>query len=84
MLILATGTITKPAETGPHMPEEIQVLNELKATGPVRSAFRSAAQPAFISILEAASIDDAKAHMNRLPFVALGLMNLAYQEIAEL
>jgi hypothetical protein len=84
VLILATGTITRPAEIGPHIPDEVQVLNELKATGPVRSAFRSGAQPGFIAILDAASIDDAKADMQRLPFVAVGLMSLDYQEITEI
>jgi uncharacterized protein YciI len=36
------------------------------------------------SILEAPSLEEARAQMNRLPFVAHGIMTFDYTEITEL
>jgi hypothetical protein len=37
-----------------------------------------------ISILEGASLDEIQVQMNRLPFVARGLLTFDYTEVAEL
>src|ERR1039457_5080981 len=71
MYFLATGTITQPDQIGPHMQEETRVLNELRELGLVREAFRKTAGPGVIGILQAASLDEARAQMGMLPFVAL-------------
>jgi uncharacterized protein YciI len=84
MYILATGTLTQPAQIGPHQEEETRVLNELREQGIVKEAFRRTAGPGVISILEASSLEEAQANMTRLPFVALGLMTFEYTELAEL
>jgi hypothetical protein len=81
MFILATGTITRPAETGEYMDEEVRALAELKASGLVKSSFRSATEPRFVAILEAGSTEDAEARMKRLPFVAHDLIEMRYQEL---
>lgn len=52
--------------------------------GLVKEAFRKAVGPGVISILQAASLEEARAHMGRLPFVALGLMTFEYTELIEL
>jgi hypothetical protein len=84
MYFLATGTITQPDQIGPHMQEETRELNELRELGLVREAFRKTAGPGVIGILQAASLDEARAQMGMLPFVALGLMTFEYTELTEL
>ena len=84
MYILATGTLTQPGQIGPHQQEETRVLNELREQGLVKEAFRKAVGPGVISILQAASLEEARAHMGRLPVVALGLMTFEYTELIEL
>jgi uncharacterized protein YciI len=84
MYFLATGTLTNLGQAGPHQQEETRVLNELREQGLVREAFRRAAGPGVISILQAPSLEDAQARMGRLPFVALGLLTFEYTELIEL
>ncbi|AWS45562.1 hypothetical protein [Streptosporangium sp. 'caverna'] len=84
MYFVATGTITHPDEIGPHMPEEIRVLDELREQGVVKEVFRLAVGSGVINILEAGSLEEARAHLGRLPFVALGFMNFEYAEVARL
>ncbi|MGW3108322.1 hypothetical protein [Streptomyces sp. NPDC001100] len=85
MLILATGTITNPSAIGALMPEETRVLDELKASAFVRSAFRSITQPGkIVMILEAPGIETAQTQARRLPFIAHDLMSLDFQQITEL
>jgi hypothetical protein len=84
MYYLATGTLTDPAQARPHQQEEDRVLAELREQGLVKEAFRRAAGPGVISILQAASLEEARAHMGRLPFVALGLLAFEYTELVEL
>jgi uncharacterized protein YciI len=84
MYFLATGTLTDPSQIGPHQQEETRVLTELREQGLVREAFRKAAGPGVISILEASSLEEAQAQMSRLPFVALGLLTFEYIELIEL
>lgn len=84
MYFLATGTLTDPSQIGPHQQEEARVLTELREQGLVREAFRKAAGPGVIGILEASSLEEAQAQMSRLPFVALGLLTFEYIELIEL
>jgi hypothetical protein len=84
MYFLATGTLTDLAQAGPHQQEEDRVLAELREQGLVREAFRRAAGPGVIGILQAASLEEAQAGMGRLPFVALGLLAFEYTELIEL
>jgi hypothetical protein len=84
MYFLATGTLTRPGEIGPHQQEENRVLGELREQGLVREAFRRAGGPGVIGILHAASLEEAQASMGRLPFVALGLLTFEYTELIEL
>jgi uncharacterized protein YciI len=82
--VLTTGTLTQPGQIGPHQQEETRVLNELREQGLVKEAFRMAAGPGVIGILQAASLEEARVHMGRRPFVALGLMTFEYAELIEL
>jgi uncharacterized protein YciI len=84
MYFLATGTLTDPGQAGLHQQEENRVLTELREQGLVREAYRKAAGHGVIGILQAASLEDAQAHMGRLPFVALGLLTFEYTELIEL
>jgi hypothetical protein len=84
MYFLATGTLTDLSQAGPHQEEETRVLSELRARGLVREAFRRAAGPGVVSILEASSLQEAQEQMSRLPFVALGLLTFEYTELIEL
>lgn len=84
MYILATGTLTQPGQIGPHQQDETRVLNELREQGIVKEAFRKAAGPGVIGILQASSLEEARTHMGKLPFVALGLMTFEYTELIEL
>ena len=85
MYFLATGTLTDPTRIGPHQQEEEnRVLAELREQGLVREAFRRANGPGVIGILQAASLEEAQAHMGRLPFVALGLLTFEYTELIDL
>lgn len=84
MYFLATGTLTDAGKIGPHQEDETRVLAELREQGLVREAFRKASGPGVISILLASSLEEAQAHMGRLPFVALGLLTFEYTELIEL
>ena len=84
MYFLATGTLTDPAQAGPHQQEEDRVLAELREQGLVREAFRKADGPGVISILQAPTLQEAQAQMSTLPFVTLGLLTFEYTELLEL
>jgi uncharacterized protein YciI len=84
MYFIASGTVTHPDEAAPHMPEEVRIFNELREQGVVKESFRLAAGSGVINILEAASLEEARAHLGRLPFVALGFMNFEYTEVTRL
>jgi pimeloyl-ACP methyl ester carboxylesterase len=85
MYFLATGSLTDPGQISPRQQEEeTRVLTELRQQGLVREAFRRAVGPGVISILQAPSLNEAQAHMGRLPFVALGLLTFEYTELIEL
>jgi hypothetical protein len=83
MYFFATGTITHPDHIGEHMEAETRVLNELRDEGLVLDAFRKTTG-GVVSFLEAESLEEAKAGMGRLPFVALGLMTFDYAEVVQL
>jgi muconolactone delta-isomerase len=80
----ATGHVTRPDEIGPHLEEEKRVLADLRQQGLVREAFTPVGGHGVISILQGPSLDEVRAQMNRLPFVAHGLMTFDYTEITEL
>jgi uncharacterized protein YciI len=84
MYFFATGHVTSPDQISPHLEEEKRVLAELRQQGLVREAFTPVGGHGVISILEAPNLEEARAQMNRLPFMAHGLMTLDYTEITEL
>jgi muconolactone delta-isomerase len=84
MYFFATGTLIHPEQIGPLLEEEKRVLAELRQQGLVREAFTRTGSHGVISILEAPSLEQARAQMNRLPFVAYGIMTFDYTEITEL
>jgi uncharacterized protein YciI len=84
MYFFATGTLIHPEQIGPLLEEEKRVLAELRQQGLVREAFTRTGSHGVISILEAPSLEEARAQMNRLPFVAHGIMTFDYTEITEL
>jgi muconolactone delta-isomerase len=84
MYFFATGHITRPDDVGPHLQEEKRVLADLRQQGLVREAFTPVGGHGVISILQGPSLDEVRAQMNRLPFVAHGLMTFDYAEITEL
>ena len=83
MFILAIGSLLKPQETAAHMADEARVLAELRAEGLVKQSFRYRDRPGVVSILEAASVDEARAKMGRLPFVRLGITSFELSELVE-
>jgi uncharacterized protein YciI len=84
MYFFATGHLISPDQIGPLMEEEKRVLSELRQQGLVREAFTPVGGHGVISILEASSLQEAREQMNRLPFVAHGLLTFDYTEITEL
>jgi uncharacterized protein YciI len=84
MLILATGAISRPNEIAALAEEETRVLNHLRGSGLVLSAYRYKEHPGVISVLDAPSIDEAQLMMDALPFVAHGIMTFEYSELLEL
>ena len=84
MYFFATGHLTSPDQLSPFLAEEKRVLAELRQQGLVREAFTPVGGHGVISILEASSLQEAREQMNRLPFVAYGLMTFDYTEITEL
>jgi muconolactone delta-isomerase len=84
MYFFATGHVTHPDRIGPHLQEEKRVLTELRQQGLVREAFTPVGGHGVISILQAPSLEEAREQMNRLPFLAHGLMTFDYTEIIEL
>lgn len=84
MYFFATGRITRPDKIEPHMDEEGRVLDGLRSDGTVLAAFRFTKRHGVIGVFEGPSLDDVRAQIDRLPFVALGLMTFEYEEVAEL
>jgi hypothetical protein len=80
----ATGHVTHPDQLGPYMEDEKLALAALRREGTVREAFTPVGGHGVISILEGASLDEIQVQMNRLPFVARGLLTFDYTEVAEL
>jgi uncharacterized protein YciI len=84
MYFFVAGAVTQPDQLAPHMEAEARALDELRRDGVMREAFRKASGHGVIGIVEAASLEEAMAQLDRLPFVALGLMTFEYTEIVEL
>jgi hypothetical protein len=84
MYFFATGHVTHPDQVGPLLEEEKRVLSDLRREGVVREAFTPAGGHGVISILEAPGLTEAREQMNRLPFVAHGLLSFDFTEVTEL
>jgi hypothetical protein len=84
MYFFATGHVTHPEQLAPLMAEEKRVLAELRELGVVREAFTPTGGHGVISFLEGPSLDEVRAQMGRLPFVANGLLTFDYTEVSEL
>jgi uncharacterized protein YciI len=84
MYFFATGNVIHPEQIGHYLDEEKAVLAELRQQGLIREAFTRTGSHGVISILEAPTLEDARTQMNRLPFVAHGIMTFDYTELTEL
>ena len=85
MIVIAKGSITRPDALAPHLDDEMRVLQELKAAGVIKSAYRRTAGPGFYFILEGSSIDAVREEIDTtLPFVIENLATLDYDEIYEI
>lgn len=84
MIVLATGSITKPEALAPYIDEEMRVVGELKVEGVIEALYRRAAGPGVYLLLEGSDIDAVRGRMDTLPFVIEGLMTLDYDEIYEI
>jgi hypothetical protein len=85
MIVIATGSITRPDALAPHLNDEMRVMRDLKAEGLIKSAYRRSAGPGFYFILEGPSIDAVREQIDTtLPFVIENLATLEYDEIYEI
>ena len=84
MIVFARGSVTNPSAVAPFVDDEMRVVNELKSEGIMAAAYRRAAGPGVLLILEGPSLDVVQERMNTLPFVVEGLMTLDYEEIYEI
>jgi hypothetical protein len=85
MIVIATGSITRPDALAPHLDDEMRVMRDLKAEGLIKSAYRRSAGPGFYFILEGPSIDAVREQIDTtLPFVIENLATLDYDEIYEI
>jgi hypothetical protein len=85
MIVIATGSITRPDALAPHLDDEMRVMRDLKAEGLIKSAYRRSAGPGFYFILEGPSIDAVRQQIDTtLPFVIENLATLDYDEIYEI
>jgi hypothetical protein len=85
MIVIAKGSITRPAALAPHLDDEMRVMRKLKAEGVIKSAYRRATGPGFYFILEGANIDAVREQIDaNLPFVIEDLATLEYDAIYEI
>jgi uncharacterized protein YciI len=84
MIAIARGSITEPQKLGSFIEDEKRVVEQLKADGVMKAAYRRAAGPGTVVILEAESMDAIRERMSTLPFVVEGLMTLEYEEVYEI
>lgn len=84
MIVHARGTISNPSLVAPYVDDEIRVVDELKAEGVIKAAYRRAAGPGVYLILEGSSLQAVQEKMETLPFVVENLMTLDYDEIYEI
>ncbi|BBX47208.1 hypothetical protein GCM10009641_14060 [Mycobacterium cookii] len=69
------------AEAEAYQAEEKQALNELRAEGVVSAAYVRTDGQGLVGIVHGTDLDDVKAHLARLPFVAHGYMAFDYVPI---
>lgn len=74
--IIATGRVEHPDQLTPELvKQENTALAQLQF---VQAAYLDESQMAVTLVLEAESVDDAANELGRLPFVAVGLLELQY------
>jgi uncharacterized protein YciI len=64
------------AEFAPHMEREAEHLRKLYADGVARQFWSRPDVPGAVGIVEADSLDDAKAKMGTLPLVEAGMLEM--------
>ena len=84
MIVLAKGSITKPDALGPHVNDEMRVVEELKTEGHHESCLSARRRAGVYLLLEGSSIHAIRDRVDTLPFVVEGLMTLDYEEIYEI
>jgi hypothetical protein len=85
MIVIAKGSITRPDALAPHLDDEMRVMQEFKAKGVIKSAYRRSAGSGFYFILEGPSIDALREQIDaNLPFVVENLATLEYDAIYEI
>jgi uncharacterized protein YciI len=84
MIAIARGSIAEPQKLGPFIDDEKRAVEQLKADGVMKAAYRRAAGPGTVVILEGESMDAIRERMSTLPFVVEGLMTLEYEEVYEM
>ncbi|HEY4175829.1 MAG TPA: hypothetical protein VGM90_03320 [Kofleriaceae bacterium] len=84
MLVLAIGTFTDPAKIAPYAETELATIAAHKAAGVVAHAFRRVDGKGVALIWRVESVDEARAHINKLLFSQHGLMTVDLTELADL
>ncbi|MCW2523308.1 MAG: hypothetical protein JWO63_1643 [Frankiales bacterium] len=84
MYFFASGSIINPSGMASLQEEEDRILNELREAGTVQAAFKFAEKHGVIGIFEGTSLVAVQAQIERLPFVAGGVMTFEYTEIVAL
>ncbi|MEV4754522.1 hypothetical protein AB0J86_05295 [Micromonospora sp. NPDC049559] len=84
MIFIASGTDLRPNEFGPFMAEEAEVLEQLRAGGTVKAVFKRVSGGGVISVVEAATVEEAVEQLERLPLVREGLLTFELTEVTEL
>ncbi len=84
VLFIASGTDVHPDLFGPFLAEEVAVAKQLRAEGIVKAAFRRASGGGIVSIMEAASLEEAVEQLRRLPLVREGLLAFELTEVTEM
>jgi muconolactone delta-isomerase len=84
VLFIASGTDLRPDLFGPFLAEEAATVQQLRAEGTVKAVFKRASGGGVITIVEAASPEEAAEQLGRLPLVREGLLAFELTEVIEL
>lgn len=83
MHFIVTGTVIPSEDMDAHRPEEIRVFEELISEGVIQEVFHLSPGPGVMNVVEASSLADAQAQLDRLPFVKLGFLTFEYVEVVK-